>query len=294
MSFSGDVKNELAENLPKARHCRIAELAALIGMCGAVVEGRPVFRSENPIVVGRATLLTRKLFGVELGQADEDECGKILETVKAVYVNEDNADEPYYRISNIVIQQQCCRRAFLRGTFLAGGSLSDPDKMYHFEISVPNKSQAEQLTDVISSFGIEAKTIQRKRYYVVYVKESEQIVDLLNIMEAHVALMDLENIRILKDMRNAVNRRVNCEAANINKTVMAASKQIEDINYLRDTIGLDKLSEELAETARLRIAYPEASLLELGKLHGVPIGKSGVNHRLKKLSGIAEKMQSSV
>lgn len=166
--------------------------------------------------------------------------------------------------------------------------------MYHFEISVPNKSQAEQLTDVISSFGIEAKTIQRKRYYVVYVKESEQIVDLLNIMEAHVALMDLENIRILKDMRNAVNRRVNCEAANINKTVMAASKQIEDINYLRDTIGLDKLSEELAETARLRIAYPEASLLELGKLHGVPIGKSGVNHRLKKLSGIAEKMQSSV
>ena len=130
--------------------------------------------------------------------------------------------------------------------------------------------------------------VQRKKYYVVYIKEGDGIVDVLNIMEAHQALMELENIRILKDMRNSLNRKVNCETANIYKTVNAAVKQIEDIRYIQDTIGFEELSEGLANMAEVRLANPDATLKELGMLLSPRVGKSGVNHRLKKLSEIAD------
>lgn len=127
----------------------------------------------------------------------------------------------------------------------------------------------------------------------MYLKEGTQIVDVLNVMEAHVALMELENIRILKEMRNSVNRKVNCETANINKTVSAAVKQLEDIQYIKDTVGFEKLSEGLLEVALMRLQYPEATLKELGSLLATPVGKSGVNHRLRKLSEIAEKVREN-
>jgi DNA-binding protein WhiA len=145
----------------------------------------------------------------------------------------------------------------------------------------------------MSGFGLDAKVIQRKKSYVVYLKEGAQIVDLLNVMEAPVALMEMENVRILKEMRNSVNRQVNCETANINKTVSAAVKQTEDITYIQNTIGLAKLPEGLQEIAEIRLAHPNASLKELGDLLAEPIGKSGVNHRLRKLSEIAETLRES-
>ena len=145
--------------------------------------------------------------------------------------------------------------------------------------------------EIINSFEIDAKIVQRKKNYVVYVKEGAQIVDMLNIMEAHVALMNLENVRILKEMRNSVNRQVNCETANINKTVNAAVKQIEDINYIRDTVGLESLPENLQAIAEVRLKYPEAALKELGTFLEPAVGKSGVNHRLRKLCEIAEEMR---
>ena len=126
---------------------------------------------------------------------------------------------------------------------------------------------------------------------MVYIKEGNQIVDILNVMEAPVSLMEFENIRILREMRGNVNRQVNCETANINKTVSAAVKQVEDITYLRDTIGFEKLSEGLEEIALARLSHPEASLKELGELLSPPVGKSGVNHRLRKLSELAEKVR---
>ena len=138
---------------------------------------------------------------------------------------------------------------------------------------------------------MDAKTVLRKKSYVVYLKEGSQIVDILNIMEAHVSLMELENVRILKEMRNTVNRKVNCETANINKTVTAASKQLDDIIYIKDTIGFGDLTPGLEEIARLRIEQPDASLKELGSMLSKPIGKSGVNHRLRKLSEIAEHLR---
>ena len=191
----------------------------------------------------------------------------------------------------IVVQQPCCRRAFIRGAFLAAGSMSDPEKSYHFEIVCAAEAMAEQVKELICSFEMDAKIVRRKKVYVVYVKEGSQIVDILNIMEAHVSLMELENVRILKEMRNTVNRKVNCETANINKTVSAAVKQVEDITYLRDTIGFEKLSEGLEEIALARLSHPEASLKELGELLSPPVGKSGVNHRLRKLSELAEKVR---
>ena len=148
--------------------------------------------------------------------------------------------------------------------------------------------KAEQLKEIIATFSVEAKIVVRKKYYVVYIKEGSQIVELLGLMEAHVALMELENIRILKEMRNSVNRQVNCETANIRKTVNAAVKQLEDITYIREMMGLDSLPDNLKEMALLRLEYPEAPLKELGMYLDPPVGKSGVNHRLRKISEIAD------
>lgn len=178
-----------------------------------------------------------------------------------------------------------------RGAFLAAGSLSDPEKFYHFEIVCASLEKAVQLQNVILTFDIDAKIVVRKKYYVVYIKEGSQIVELLGLMEAHVALMELENIRILKEMRNSVNRQVNCETANINKTVSAAVKQLADITYIRDTVGLDYLPELLSEVAQVRLEMPDATLKELGENLSHPVGKSGVNHRLRKISAVAESLR---
>lgn len=180
---------------------------------------------------------------------------------------------------------------FIRGAFLSAGSISDPEKFYHFEITCASMRKAKQLQGLMASFDIEARIVLRKRYFVVYVKEGSQIAELLQIMEAPVALMELENIRIVKEMRNSVNRQVNCETANINKTVSAAVKQMEDIRYIQDTIGLESLPENLQEMARVRLERPEATLKELGEALEPPVGKSGVNHRLRKLSLMAEDLR---
>ena len=197
-----------------------------------------------------------------------------------------------YTHLTLVTQQSCCKRAFIRGAFLASGSISDPEKGYHFEIVCSDQQKAEQLQELIRSFQIDAKIVLRKKSYVVYVKEGAQIVDILAVMEANVALMNLENIRILKEMRNSVNRKVNCETANINKTVSAAVKQIEDIRLIERRVGFYSLNEGLAEIAELRLQYPEATLKELGMMLNPQVGKSGVNHRLRKLSEIADELRN--
>jgi hypothetical protein len=150
--------------------------------------------------------------------------------------------------------------------------------------------QAVQLQELMASFEVEPKIVERKERYVVYLKEGSQIVDMLNVMEAYVSLMNLENVRILKEMRNSVNRKVNCETANINKTVNAAVKQLEDIRRIRDTIGFEHLPYQLAQIAQVRLDYPDATLKELGTYLDPPVGKSGVNHRLRKLAAVAEKL----
>lgn len=220
--------------------------------------------------------------------ASPEQTQRILQAAKLAV----REDESLYLVNHMVIQNSCCKRAFIRGAFLASGSLSDPEKSYHFEIVCQTKDKALQLQEVMQVFHIDAKIVQRKKSYVVYVKESAQIVELLGLMEANVALMKLENIRILKDMRNSVNRKVNCETANIHKTVNAAVKQIEDIRLIEEKVGLDQLNSGLSEIARLRLEFPDATLRELGTMLTPQVGKSGVNHRLRKLSNLAQELRA--
>lgn len=278
MSFSAEVKEELQKQVGKSRHCQIAELAAMIAFDGIGI--------ENHLLNEKYQALVGELFPGEKDVAE----WRILELVK-MWDEKQQKPEINSTVNGLLLQQVCCRRAFLRGAFLAGGSISDPKKSYHFEIVCKTLEQAEQLRDIINSFAMEAKIVERKKHQVVYLKEGAQIVDMLNIMEAHVALMNLENVRILKEMRNSVNRKVNCETANISKTVNAAVKQLEDIVFIRDKAGLDSLPDNLREIALLRLENPDAPLKELGTFLDPPVGKSGVNHRLRRISEIAETLR---
>lgn len=315
MSFSSEVKEELSRQFSPARHCQIAEIAAIISMCGKVsISCTDDFtlkvQTENLAVARKYFTLLKKTFNIitevqvrqnasqkrarayTIGIKKHEDSLRVLQAAKLLNQSME-VEENLSLTDNLVIQRTCCKRAFIRGAFLATGSISDPQKFYHFEIVCATIHKAEQLRDMINSFDADAKIVQRKKYYVVYLKEGAQIVDILNVMEAHTALMNLENVRILKEMRNAVNRKVNCETANINKTVSAAVKQIEDIQYLQSTIGLDTLSEGLEEVARLRLEHPEAALKELGMMLVPQVGKSGVNHRLRKLSTLAEELRGN-
>lgn len=291
MSFSGKIKEELSQHYAKARHCNLAELSALVHMSGSFEKdgyGRLTMklRTENVGVARKCFTLLGKTFniGTDIAIRRNTAKGSCNYYIRA-------RGEELLAIQNTIVQAVCCKRAYIRGAFIASGSMSDPDKSYHFEIVCGTQEQAEYLRNMINSFEMDAKIVKRKKSYVVYLKEGSQIVDVLNIMEAHVALLELENVRIMKEMRNTVNRKVNCETANINKTVSASVRQMEDILYIRDNIGFDKLPDGLKDVALTRLAYPDATLKELGGLLETPIGKSGVNHRLRKLSEIAEKLR---
>ena len=313
MSFSSNVKDELSRQMPGARHCQIAETAAILSLCGRVkISASDHFwieiHTENVAVARKYFTLLKKTFnirtdvsirsGMNHGRSrtyivavrEHEEALKVLQAVKLINT-QGEIGENLSLIRNVVLQNACCRRAFIRGAFLAAGSISAPEKFYHFEIVCPTEPKAEQLKNIIATFDIEAKIVPRKRYYVVYIKEGSQIVDILNVMEAPVSLMELENIRIVKEMRGSVNRQVNCETANINKTVSAAVKQIEDIRFIQSVAGLSGLPESLQEMARIRLERPEATFKELGEALGPPVGKSGVNHRLRKLSLVAEELR---
>lgn len=287
MSFSSDVKEELIKHISPARHCQIAELAAIMHFCGQYgcdAEGNYTigFQTENESVVTKGFTLLKKTFNIDAsGLINEEQMLGFLSKIG-------NLQEP---VNGLLIKNSCCQRAFLRGAFLSIGSMSDPQKGYHLEFVCTEEDKAEQLRSVMQGFDLDAKIVLRKKYYVVYLKEGSCIVDLLNICEAHKALMDFENLRILKEMRNSVNRRVNCETANITKTVNAATRQIEDIEYIRDHYGFQNLPESLREIAEVRLENPDAPLKELGNYLNPPVGKSGVNHRLRKISELADRIR---
>jgi DNA-binding protein WhiA len=281
MSFSSKVKEELSKDCNNPRHCCIAETAAIISMCGKVVfdekdRVRIEIHTENVTVARKYFTLLKKTYNINtdisirhssslnksrsyiLSVNDDETARKILMTCRLMkpfgVIEED------FSISDsLIIQRECCKRAFIRGAFLASGSVSDPVKTYHFEIVCLSEAKAKQLQMIMETFNINARVIKRRKYFVVYVKDSSQVVDLLNIMGAYNALMDMENVRIVKDMRNNVNRKVNCETANINKTVSAAVKQIEDIRFIQMSSAFDELPESLQEMAELRVRYPEAT-----------------------------------
>ena len=277
MSFSKDVKEELFQVIPKSRHCMVAELAGIL-----------IIQGIDPYIEKTEDHLNRKVFtllnntcniGKDVTAISAD---VFLETKKMLKLSQDGT-----MIDELVIQQLCCKRSFIRGVFLAAGSISDPNKGYHFEIVCNTSPQAELVKRTMNTFEVEAKTVERNGKHVVYLKEGAQIVEILRVMEAAHSVMELENIRVVKEVRGTINRKVNCETANISKTVNAAVRQIEQIHRIEEKMGLENLPLQLQEIATLRLTYPDTPLADLGEMLTPPIGKSGVNHRFKKLAAIA-------
>lgn len=287
MSFSSQVREELVKQYANAKHCQIAELAAIINCVGdygiddndKCIVG---FQTDNQNLIEKGFSLLKKAYHLE------NKIDKKIEVEKSILDKFSTTDQI---VDPLIIKSSCCQRAFLRGIFLCMGSMSDPEKSYHLEFVCGTKEKAEQVVEVLSNFRVEAKIVLRKKYFVVYIKEGAAIADLLNIMEARLSLLEFENLRIVREVRNSVNRRVNCETANIGKTVIAASKQIDDINKIKKYQGLSRLPEALEEMAEIRLKYPDLPLKELGQKLMPPLGKSGVNHRLRKLMEIADKIE---
>lgn len=311
MSFSSEVRKELVEVTSTARHCMIAEIGAFLLMSGKVEVVNDAisicFHTENEAIAKKYFTMLKKTFNINtevilmthknkrkntylLKINEHEEAKKVLLATTILKARGDNL-KCRHHMDQSIVYSMCCKRAYLRGAFLGGGSVSDPEKGYHLEFVCESEEHAQYLQHAMQSLEMDAKIVTRKMHYVVYLKEGSQIVDLLNVMGAHMALMQLENIRIVKEVRNNVNRLVNCETANLKKTVSASVRQVQDIEYIRDTIGLSSLPENLEEIAEFRVEYPNATLKELGELLSPKVGKSGVNHRLKKLSEIANQMR---
>ena len=310
MSFSSGIKEELSRHIGNARHCRIAEIAAIINISGQIEYNEELNKygikvhTENPTVARKYFTLLKKTFNIKVEVVMRRSNHLMKKRVYNIYVlKKDDVikvllachllknGKIYHQINPLLVSTTCCKRSYIRGAFLASGSMSEPEKTYHLEIVDVYDVHSQELMKLVNYFDIEAKIILRKKYHVIYIKEGKQIVEFLNVIEAHVALMELENLRILKEMRNNVNRIVNCETANIKKTVSAAVRQVSDITFIEEAVGLETLSEPLEELARLRLENSGASLKELGQMLSPSVGKSGVNHRLRKISGFAEELR---
>lgn len=286
-SYSKRVKSELLRIMPEKEHCRIAEAAGLFYMAGSVIYEEETIASidlEKGLLKKYFTLLKKTnivcSYGVGQKEIRGEEADEFLSLVGY------DRDRPG-RLPEEILSRDCCRKSFLRGAFLASGSVTDPDKGYHLEITARGEEEAHGIITVMASFLCDGKIILRQERPVVYLKESGKIADMLTAMGASAAMLDLENTKARKEINNTINRKVNCETANIGKMVDAAVREINDIKLIEEKIGLDNISPRLAETARLRLSHPDLPLQELGKMHEPPVGKSGVNHRLRRICKMA-------
>ncbi|MDP2892721.1 MAG: DNA-binding protein WhiA [Bacillota bacterium] len=308
MSFSSAAKHEIIHNKIGGQCCLAAELCAFLHLNGSIILGSGLslmLRTEDPATARRVFTLLKALFGIHTGIAMKDSTkfkkGHIFElgvsgeeTVKEILhrtgLMKGDA-ELFPGIAGGVVKKRCCRRAFLRGAFLAAGSVANPEKNYHLEFVTHSSVFAEDICRLLAGFGLHSKTVIRKGSPIVYLKDGEGIVEFLKLIGANNAILELENVRILKQVRNNVNRAVNCETANLQKTLDASYRQAGNIKYLEANYGFDKLSPQLRRIAELRLEYPDATLSELSELAEENIGKSGVNHRLRKLDEIAERIR---
>ncbi|WP_456277715.1 DNA-binding protein WhiA [Bacillus sp. AK128] len=310
MSFASETKKELT-NLQVKDCCGKAELAALIRMNGSMSFSNKQLsldiQTENAAIARRIYTLLKKFYDdvvVELLVRKKMRLKKnnvyIVRLVKnARGILEDlhilNTGFEFIReISPAIAKKKCCKRSYLRGAFLAGGSVNNPEtSSYHLEIFSLYQEHNESLCELMNVFDLNSKTLERKKGYITYLKEAEKITEFLNVIGAHQALLRFEDVRIVRDMRNSVNRLVNCETANLNKTIGAAIRQVENIKFIDRTVGLQILPDKLREIAQLRVDYQDVTLKELGEMvSGGSISKSGINHRLRKIDEIADKIRA--
>ena len=299
-SFSIKVKEELLKNMPRQRHCAIAWLAVMIAGAGQITPNSLVVKSENQLITQKYFTLLKKTFNINsdafgekgffaVSVTDKDACLEILQAVKIL---DAKGNPNYYKgiVPDVLLKTGCCKREFLKSAFVFFGTVNAPEKGAHLEFVCNSEEHANQIIKELAYFELNAKySVRRGRFHVVYLKDGGQIADFLRIVEANVATMHYENGLIVREIANNTNRAVNCEVANSQKKIDAAFKQIEDINYLNECIGLSNLPETLQGVAKARIENPDVGLKELGELMNPPLGKSGVNHRLRKISELAQK-----
>ncbi len=298
LSFTIDVKNELCNEFPSSRCCVRAHLAGIAGFCGASVfeGGKNLFRmrTESKNIAERIVSLCAELFDME---PEIVRIGKIY-TID-IYENLDKFLKELgflqdgitrFRANPFVVHDDCCKASFVSGAFLGGGYVKTPKNGYHFEIKTHYRDLSRDLSEIMTDIGFEPKMVTRKAEYVSYIKQSDVICDILGLFGATDSMFELCNVKIYNDMKNKVTRRANCDIANINKSVAAATEQLAAINKIKGKIGLSSLPDVLEEMAKLRLNNPDANLKELGELANPPISKSGVNHRLKKILKIAEEI----
>lgn len=285
MSFSSEIKEELSKtnNLKNKEEVKYEFLGYLISSNIAIKKNKIEYSTENEYNINRLNKLLNNL------NIDYDICVK--GNLFVIKFNIENITDYINLLGNI--EKENLKKAFIRGSFLGSGSINDPNKKYHIEISLKNKEYANILKNIMQEFEITFKELERKSSYSLYSKDGEEISKFLALIGASKAVINFEEIRVIRDIRNNVNRKVNCETANLNKTVNAAVRQIEDIKFIYKSKAEDKLSDSLKEIANLRMENPDISLVELGKLLKEPIGKSGVNHRLKKIQEIANELRGN-
>jgi cell division protein WhiA len=309
MSFASETKKELT-NIEVKDCCANAELSALIRMNGSLSFSNQTLvvniQTENAAIARRIYTLIKKGYDTPVELLVRKKMRLKKNNVYIVRIKEDTKKiledlkilgEGFTFIHNIsedLIKKKCCRRSYLRGAFLAGGSVNNPEtSSYHLEIFSLYAEHNEALSDLMNTFGLNSKTLERKKGFITYLKEAEKITEFLNIVGAHNSLLRFEDVRIVRDMRNSVNRLVNCETANLNKTIGAALRQVENIKFIEKHVGLGVLPDKLREIAELRVTYQDVTLKELGEMvSGGTISKSGINHRLRKIDQIAEKIRA--
>lgn len=304
-SYSAEVRNELARIMGEQECCNVAELASLIRMGGTMLIGGNSnlginFTTENAAVARKALSLIKSGFHLKTevvvtrGRRLKKNNSYLIKVVPSPVVTDLLTVLGIMRGDNLnvssdtsILRKACCRRAYLRGAFLGGGSVNKPEGDYHLELVTGNLDFAKTLVRLLKYFSLPVGMTERKNDYIVYLKDGDAIIDFLRLIGAHNALLTFENVRVVKGMRNQVNRLVNCETANLQKTVNAAVRQVNCIQLIDRHKGLNSLPPTLREVAELRLAYPEATLQELVDVMEGKVGKSGINHRLRKIEQIA-------
>ncbi len=308
MSFASETKKELTQVETDDSSLK-AEVSALIRMNGTLSFANRQLsvdvQTENAAIARRLYTNIKRLYNlnVELLVRKKMRLKKnnvyicrVREGARELLADLQIVSESFefnHTISKLLIPYNSQKRAYLRGAFLAGGSVNNPEtSSYHLEVYSLYKEHGEALADLMNVYDLNAKTIERKKGFVTYLKEAEKISDFLSLVGAHQAMLKFEDVRIVRDMRNSVNRIVNCETANLNKTIGAALRQVDNIRFIENAIGLDQLPEKLREIARLRVEYQDVTLKELGEMVSTGVvSKSGVNHRLRKIDEIADALR---
>lgn len=296
MAFSADVKGELCRSHISRRCCAQAEAYGVLLFCGVFHPRQARIVTECGALKERLPVLFRKAFKVSFDQLPEEGEGKgafLIEDPAKLRAIFDAFDLEWdasvsLHINLARLEEEHCRTAFLRGAFLAGGSVTDPMKGYHLELATSHYHVGRELPALLREAGFEPKETQRKGNRVVYFKQSDHIEDFLTFLGAPVSAMAVMNAKLERDLQGRVNRQVNCDSANLDKTVAAAREQLAAIERLRESGRLDALPDKLQEAARLRIENPELNLAQLGALCGPPVSKSAFSHRIHKLMELAE------